>query len=134
MRAVRRSNTKPELELRQRLHAMGLRYRLNVRTLPGSPDLVFPRYHAVVFVHGCFWHRHDKCRRTTMPKSRMDFWAKKFERNIERDVEVQQALTTQGWRVGVVWECELNKSSADLTAASVAQWLKSDPAAMRFSI
>lgn len=130
MRAVRRSSTKPEMELRRRLHAMGFRYRLNVPRLPGSPDLVFPRYRAAVFVHGCFWHRHDGCRRTTMPKTRTEFWSAKFGRNIQRDADVEQTLLAEGWRVGVVWECKLKKSVAGPTAALVAEWLKSNTATM----
>lgn len=122
MSSIRGKNTKPERILRSLLFAKGFRYRLHVRGLPGSPDLVFPKRRAVVFVHGCFWHRHDDCRYTTTPKSNEDFWRKKFQENIARDklhVEMLQAL---GWRVAIVWECAL-KHSEDETAQAVEEWL-----------
>lgn len=123
MRSVPRSSTKPEVALRRRLHAKGFRYVLNRRDLPGSPDLVLPRWRAAVFVHGCFWHRHSGCRRATTPKTRTQFWTSKFARNVERDREVEDALRAAGWRVAVVWECELNVEQAELTADRVARWL-----------
>lgn len=125
MRSVKRSSSGPELELRRRLHAMGFRYRLGGRGLPGTPDLVFPKAGAVVFVHGCFWHRHPGCRRASTPKSRTDYWLPKFARNVERDREVVEALEHGGWRVAIVWECELTKARADATAGRVAAWLSS---------
>lgn len=87
-------------------HAMGLRFRLHRRDLPGKPDLVFPRYRAALFVHGCFWHRHPGCSKASTPKSRVEFWRAKFEHNIERDRHNEEALCALGWRVFIVWECE----------------------------
>jgi DNA mismatch endonuclease (patch repair protein) len=106
MSRIRSRDTKPELVLRKALHALGLRYRLGSR-LPGKPDLVFPRYKAVVFVHGCFWHRHEGCKVATTPKSNTDFWTEKFGRNVARDARVTRELEEAGWRVFVAWECDL---------------------------
>ena len=106
MRAVRQRNTAPEMKLRRALHAAGGRYRLHVRALPGSPDLVFPRRRLAVFVHGCFWHAHD-CRAGRPPATRTDYWLPKLEENRRRDVRKIDALRALGWRVEVVWECEL---------------------------
>lgn len=88
------------------LHHMGYRFRLHRKDLPGKPDIVLPKYKTVVFVHGCFWHRHPGCRYAYMPKSRIDFWQKKFARNVERHEEVETELKAQGWQVVIVWECE----------------------------
>ena len=96
------------------VHSFGLRYRLHRRDLPGNPDLVFLRHRLALFVHGCFWHRHPGCKRTTTPKSREDFWQDKFRRNIERDQEAVERLETLGWRVEVIWECE-TKNREDLS-------------------
>lgn len=114
MSRIRSQNTKPELQLRKVLHGMGFRYRLHDKKLPGSPDLVFPKYKAVIFVHGCFWHRHG-CKQTTTPSTRKDFWETKFKANTERDKKNIQSLQDIGWRVMVVWECELeNAGKIDL--------------------
>lgn len=127
MRAVPRSSTKPELALRKRLHAMGHRYVLGGRGLPGSPDLVLPRWEVAVFVHGCFWHRHLGCRYTTNPSTRSEFWQSKFEANVARDSAVRAALFTQGWRVATVWECALRKPErVELVADILAAWLRAD--------
>lgn len=107
MSRVRNKDSKAELILRKALHARGFRYRVNRRGLPGTPDLVFPRRGAVLFVHGCFWHRHEECRRATTPASNQDFWIEKFRRNVERDARKIAELETLGWRVEVVWECEI---------------------------
>lgn len=111
MSKVRSRDTKPERRVRAAAHAMGLRFRLYRRDLPGRPDLVFPRYKTVIFVHGCFWHAHPGCARATMPKSRQEFWRKKLERNIERDQAATDALTSMGWHVAVIWECETKDAS-----------------------
>lgn len=105
MAQVRGKDTRPERIVRRVLHGMGLRFRLHVRALPGSPDLVLPRHRAVVFVHGCFWHRHARCKRTTTPATRRRFWLEKFAANRERDQRVRRHLRRLGWRVLVVWEC-----------------------------
>ena len=108
MSNIRGKDTKPEMMVRRFLHANGLRYRLHARGLPGRPDLVFRRYRAVVFVHGCYWHRHEGCRFASEPKSNIDFWRSKFEGNVKRDQRNQSALQKEGWRVFVIWECEIS--------------------------
>ncbi len=110
MAAVRSGDTGPERRVRSAAHALGLRFRLHRRDLPGTPDLIFPKHRTVVFVHGCFWHRHPGCRKATMPKSREAFWRAKFERNVERDLQVTAALLRLGWRVQTFWECETRNS------------------------
>ena len=116
MQRVRRRDTGPELAVRRFLHRAGYRFRLHDRRLPGSPDLVLRKHRTVVFVHGCFWHRHPGCRRTTTPKTRRDFWQTKFAANVARDAAAIRALETLGWRVVVVWECR-TRSSSDLAEA-----------------
>jgi len=106
MALVKARDTKPEMRVRKAAHAMGLRYRLNLRSLPGSPDLVFPGRRAVLFVHGCFWHRHKNCKATRTPKSRTPFWEQKFAENIARDRRTHLALRKAGWKVFIIWECE----------------------------
>lgn len=127
MSGIRGKNTKPELALRRALHARGFRFRLHSCKVVGQPDLILPRHRAVVFVHGCFWHRHEGCRYATNPSSRPEFWRAKFEANVARDKAVRATLLENGWRVATVWECALRKPeraevSADLTAA----WLRGD--------
>lgn len=111
MRRVRRENTEPEMVVRRAAHALGFRFRLHPRDLPGKPDLVFPGRRKIVFVHGCFWHGHV-CRRGALPKSRTDYWFARIERNRSRDAENQVALAALGWRVLVVWECETRDHDA----------------------
>ena len=106
MSAIRGKDTGPEMLVRRYLHACGLRYRLHLRGLPGRPDLVFPGYRTVVFVHGCFWHRHPACRFATTPATRAEFWADKFVRNVARDQTNTAALAALGWQVLTIWECE----------------------------
>lgn len=124
MAGIRGRNTKPEIVLRHALHALGLRYRLHAKTLPGKPDLVFPRYQAVVFVHGCFWHRHQGCRFTTTPATRPEFWATKFEGNVERDWRTLSALHAAGWRTAIVWECAIKAEGGAAIAEHVSAWLR----------
>lgn len=119
MSRVRSADTAPELKLRKLLHALGYRYRLHRRDLPGTPDLVFPSRQKVIFVHGCFWHRHPGCRKATMPKTRTEFWRKKFEDNVRRDKKIYKSLEAIGWQVLIVWECEL-KDTKKLIERSVA--------------
>jgi DNA mismatch endonuclease (patch repair protein) len=104
--AVRGRDTKPEMVVRHLLHSMKYRYTLHRKDLPGRPEIVFSRRRKVVFVHGCFWHRHEVCMKATQPKTRADFWAEKFERNKERDWDVEDRLKEAGWSSLVVWECE----------------------------
>lgn len=126
MSRIRSKDTQPELALRKALHKQGFRYRLHGAGLPGKPDLVFPRYKTVVFVHGCFWHRHEGCSIATTPKSNTQFWTDKFERNVARDIRSQAMLEELGWRVFVVWECELATGArARATAETLAQQILS---------
>lgn len=109
MSGIRSKDTKPEMTVRRFLHAKGFRYRLHVRDLPGSPDLVLPKYRVAILVHGCFWHRHHGCRFATTPASNAERWRLKFQTNIDRDIQKLASLQTAGWRVIVVWECELKR-------------------------
>lgn len=108
MSAIRGRDTSPELEVRRLLHREGLRFRLHA-ALPGKPDLVFPKYEAVVFVHGCFWHRHPNCRYATTPASNQEFWQAKFNANVARDKRVVARLRREGWRVFTVWACRITE-------------------------
>ena len=115
MSRIRGKNTKPEMLVRQYLHAHGLRYRLHTKTLPGKPDVVLPKYHTVVFVNGCFWHRHENCRYFVVPKTRTEFWLDKIGRNVTKDQKQHAELQSQGWRVLTVWECELKPAVREST-------------------
>lgn len=108
MAGVRRTNTRPEIAVRSLLHRNGFRFRLHRRDLPGTPDIVLPRYRTAIFVHGCFWHRHPDCRKATVPASNKEFWLQKFANNVARDGKAIIRLRTMGWRVLVVWECEVS--------------------------
>jgi DNA mismatch endonuclease (patch repair protein) len=107
MSRVRSKNTRPEIAVRRALHAMGYRFRLHRADLPGRPDIVIAKAGVVVFVHGCFWHRHPGCASTRTPKSRVAFWTAKFESNVKRDRAARRALRRSGWRVLVIWECQI---------------------------
>lgn len=107
MAAIQSKNTRPEILLRRILHRAGFRYRLHQQQLPGTPDLVLPRYRTVIFVHGCYWHRHPRCRLAYTPKTRPEFWLQKFAGNVARDQRDTDALLSAGWRVIIVWECGL---------------------------
>ena len=122
MSHIRSTNTKPEELVRKHLFSRGFRYRKNVRNLPGCPDIVLPKYHTVIFVNGCFWHKHN-CGRFVWPSSNIEYWIPKINRNVERDIENQKKLTDMGWKVLIVWECELKKTihSAE-RAPSVKFW------------
>jgi DNA mismatch endonuclease (patch repair protein) len=109
MSGIRSKDTKPEMTVRRYLHARGFRYRLHARDLPGSPDLVLPKYRVAILVHGCFWHRHPGCRFATTPASNIERWNAKFQTNIDRDARKLASLQEAGWRVIVVWECELRR-------------------------
>lgn len=115
MARVRSRNSRPELAVRRIVFGLGYRYRLHVRTLPGCPDLVFRPQHKVIFVHGCFWHRHANCVLARMPKSRLSFWTTKLEGNRKRDKRNKRALARKGWKVLTIWECQL-KDAARLDA------------------
>ena len=107
MAAIKSKNTNPEIKVRKLLHSLGYRFRLHKKELPGSPDIVLKKYKTVVFVHGCFWHRHKECKYASNPKTREEFWNKKFLSNIERDIKVRERIKAAGWKSIVVWECEL---------------------------
>jgi DNA mismatch endonuclease (patch repair protein) len=114
MAGIQGKNTKPELLVRKYFHGRGLRYRLHAKELPGKPDLVFPKYKAVIFVHGCFWHQHIGCKYASKPQTRTEFWTHKFSENVKRDSYQIAALEGLGWRVFVVWECELLEGTSRL--------------------
>ena len=109
MRSIRKTNTSPEMAVRRIIHRLGFRYRLHVRELPGTPDIVLPRLRKVVVVHGCFWHQHAGCRLAKLPRSRPEYWLPKLARNQERDQIAEKALAALGWRVLVIWECETKR-------------------------
>lgn len=111
MAAIKGKDTKPEMIVRKYLFSRGLRFRVQVRKLPGTPDIVLPKYKAAIFVNGCFWHGHEGCKYFRLPKSNVEFWKEKIERNIERDRESMQALLDLGWKVIRVWECELRNKA-----------------------
>lgn len=125
MAKVRSADTSPELALRKALFRLGFRYRLHCAALPGKPDLVFPRYHAVVFINGCFWHWHG-CRRSRMPATNAAYWQSKIGRNQRRDTEIRGKLFSAGWRVLVVWECALKKRLVGEAAQLSAAWLRGE--------
>jgi len=108
MGRVRSRDTKPEMVVRRMVHAMGYRYRLHAKDLPGKPDLAFRSRRKVIFIHGCFWHRHNDCALARLPKSRLDFWLPKLDANRQRDLKNEHALREAGWDVLTIWECELS--------------------------
>ena len=110
MALIRGTDTKPELRVRSIVHGLGYRYRLHVPKMPGKPDLVFPKLHRVLFVHGCFWHRHLGCSLARLPKSRLNFWVPKLTENRQRDIRNAGRLRRAGWKVCVIWECELSEA------------------------
>jgi DNA mismatch endonuclease, patch repair protein len=112
MSKVKGRNTLPEVKVRQALHAMGYRFRLHRKDLPGKPDIVLPKHRLCIFVHGCFWHRHPGCVRASTPQSNKEFWTKKLAGNAERDQYNAMELVKAGWRVCVIWECETKSASA----------------------
>lgn len=120
MSAIRGKNTKPEIVVRKFLFGRGFRYRLNHPRLPGHPDIVLRKYRTVIFVNGCFWHGHDNCKYYRLPKTNVDFWRKKVERNKKRDVEEQRQLATMGWHCITIWECQLKPKVRAQTLESLA--------------
>lgn len=124
MAGIKGKNTKPEMALRRALHARGFRYRLHSNKVHGRPDLVFPKYSAVVFVHGCFWHRHEGCPYATTPATRTEYWQAKFKANVARDSAVRGALLSAGWRVATIWECALRKpEQVSVASDRLSAWL-----------
>ncbi|OHV13110.1 very short patch repair endonuclease [Kushneria phosphatilytica] len=135
MAGIKGRDTQPELMVRRYLHACGYRFRLHRRDLPGRPDLVLPRYRCALFVHGCFWHRHDGCFYATSPATRKQFWQDKLEGNVQRDRRQQQRLLELGWRVVVIWECGLRHGTEYLyeilplieAGAEIEEWPTEPP-------
>lgn len=123
MAAVPQQDSKPELAIRHALHALGYRYVLGGRGLPGKPDLVFPKWRTVVFVHGCYWHRHPNCSRATTPVSNVEYWTNKFQENVARDQRVVESLLADHWKVAIVWECAVSRSPSELLAKEVAEFI-----------
>ena len=123
MSHIRSKNTKPEEAVRKFLFAQGFRYRKNVKSLPGCPDIVLPKYKTVIFVNGCFWHKHD-CPRFVWPSSNTDYWIPKIKRNVERDAENERTLKDMGWRVLIVWECTLKKNVFDETMKQLVREIR----------
>ena len=107
MSAIKSKNTKPEIEVRKLLHSMGFRFRLHRKDLPGSPDIFLPKFKTVIFVHGCFWHRHENCKYASNPKTRREFWESKFKANVKRDIKNQVKLKSLGWESTIIWGCEI---------------------------
>ena len=129
MSGIKAKNTKPEIAIRKALHKLGFRYRIHVKNLPGKPDLVFPKYNAVLFIHGCFWHGHENCRLFKWPTSRTEFWEKKITRNRELDHNTTGKLAAECWRVGVIWECSMRgraKIAEEAIIHKTTAWLLSD--------
>lgn len=124
MSRIKGKDTKPEEIVRKHLFSQGFRYRKNDKRLPGTPDIVLPKYKTVIFVNGCFWHGHKDCRYFVVPKTNTDFWLNKINANIERDKRKQEALKELGWNVIVVWECELKKQPRNITLNSIVNLLK----------
>ena len=112
MARIKGRDTRPELVVRRTAHAMGFRFRLHRRDLPGRPDLVFPKLRLALFVHGCFWHMHEGCRHSRVPETNRDFWSEKLSGNASRDRRVQSQLEAAGWRVGIIWECQIAHETA----------------------
>lgn len=130
MSRIKGSDTKPEKLVRSQLHRAGFRFRKNYRKLPGKPDIVLPKYHAVIFINGCFWHFHEHCPKAHLPRTNTEFWKNKLLRNRQRDKEETEQLLSDGWRVGVVWECSVtgkNRAQKILSVAEeIALWLEED--------
>lgn len=124
MAAIHSASTKPELRLRHALWHLGFRYRVNDKRLPGTPDIVLPKYRTVIFVHGCFWHGHKDCKNASTPKTNTAFWTAKIQRNQQRDQEVWRQLEAKGWYVLIVWECELKKARFDDAVKYVASTIR----------
>lgn len=122
MQNVKTKNTAPEIKLRSLLHKNGFRFRVNRKDLPGKPDIVLPKYRAVIFVHGCFWHGHD-CPRGQRPQTNADFWNQKIDRNVIRDKSDVSLLESLGWRVLIVWECEIKKKNEAVLLSRVKEFL-----------
>lgn len=130
MANIKGKNTKPELLIRSLLHAQGFRFRIHRKDLPGKPDIVLPKYKAIIFIHGCFWHGHENCRLFKLPASRTEFWEAKIFKNQENDLKAKELLLNSGWRICTIWECAIRQSKKDPVALVdlLTTWLKSSAA------
>jgi len=124
MSRVKGKDTKPEKVVRSVLHSLGYRFRLYRKNLPGSPDIVLPKYRTAIFVHGCFWHRHPGCPKATTPKSNLEYWHRKFAENVERDRRKERELARLGWRVMIIWQCESSVRRLDELAERLKETIK----------
>lgn len=131
MSRIKGRNTKPEIAMRRALHRRGFRFRINVRGLPGSPDIVLPKWRTVLFVHGCFWHRHPGCAKATTPSSNVDFWLAKFKDNTDRDRRGVVQLLGGGWRVGIIWECAIGKIPDERLVDEVSRYVRGADSGLR---
>lgn len=125
MQQIKAKDTKIEVQVRSWLFSKGFRFRKNDKRYPGKPDIVLPKYNTVVFINGCFWHRHEGCRYATVPKTRVEYWDKKFQRNIKNDLLHVQELESMGWKVITVWECQLKKSNFITTMETLEKMIRS---------
>jgi DNA mismatch endonuclease (patch repair protein) len=125
MAAIRSFGTRPEKRVRSALHRQGFRFRLHIKQLPGTPDLVLRKYKAAIFINGCFWHQHANCKGEHIPQTRREFWQKKFNQNTMRDQKALYQLKIMGWRAAILWECGLTKKHQDETLRRLAFWLRS---------
>ena len=132
MSRVKQKDTRIEVLLRSRLHRLGFRFRKNYKKLPGSPDIVLPNYKVALFVHGCFWHGHDGCRKGRRPKTRTDYWLPKIEDNKKRDLKKVDEIDKLGWRVAVIWQCSID-SVIDSTLRRLAEWIKTEDTESRIA-
>jgi len=123
MSRIKGKNTKPEMLVRRFLHGKGFRYKLHDKSLPGKPDIVLPKYKTVIFVHGCFWHGHKKCKYFVVPKTRTDWWLNKINGNIANDNNASQALKKEGWKILTIWECQLKPAEVEMTLNHLLQKL-----------
>ena len=121
MSRIKGKDTKPEMLVRRYLHANGFRYRLHVKDMPGKPDIVLPKYKTVIFVHGCFWHGHKNCKYFVIPKTRTDWWLNKINGNIANDVNAAKALQEDGWRIIIIWECDLKTTKVEKTLKKLTE-------------
>jgi DNA mismatch endonuclease (patch repair protein) len=119
MSQIKGKNTKPEMLVRKFLHAQGFRYKLHDKSLPGKPDIVLPKYKTVIFIHGCFWHKHSDCRYFVVPKTRTDWWLNKINGNVENDAKALSALSNLGWKTIIIWECDLKPAKMQETIAKL---------------
>lgn len=124
MSRIRSKDTKPEMLVRRFLHKNGFRYRLHVKSLPGKPDIVLPKYKTVILVHGCFWHGHEGCRYYVVPKTRTEWWLNKIQGNVANDRKKEGLLLAQGWKIISIWECELKKNTLEATLDNLVTSLK----------